>query len=82
MKKTYDQVALDFTIDSEPVEGVLDGDYIHWTFTSKSPSFLRYVADGVLHSSAGWKGSIPKEIHMLYKSIWTAAEAKGYSFDQ
>ena len=82
MKKTYNQVALSFTIDKEPIEGVLEGDYVHWTFGSKSPSFLHYVPGGVLHSSAGWKGSIPKEIHMLYKSIWTAAEAKGYGFDE
>ena len=82
MEKTYHQVDLSFTIDDEPIEGILEGDYIHWTFTSKSPAFLPFVPDGVLHSSAGWKGSIPKEIHMLYKSIWTAAEAKGYGFDE
>ena len=82
MKKQYRQVNLSFTVEHEPIEGSLDGDYTCWTFASKSPKFLEFVPQGVLHSSAGWKGSIPKEIHMLYKHIWTAAEEKGYSFDE
>lgn len=81
MKRTYDHVAIGFSIDAEPIEGVLEGDYRYWTFTSESPEFLKFVPTGVLKSSAGWKKPIPKEIHMLYKSIWTAAESKGYSFD-
>ena len=82
MKKTYDEVSLSFTIEHEPIEGTLNGDYTHWTFRSESPKFLAYIPKGLLHSSPGWKGPIPKEVHMLYKHIWTAAEAKGYSFDE
>ena len=81
MNRTYDHVALAFDLDKEPVTGVLQGDYKLWTFTSDSPQFLQFVPYGILKSSAGWKAPIPKEIHMLYKSIWTAAEAKGYGFD-
>jgi hypothetical protein len=81
MKKKYEQVGLNFTIDRELIEGTLDGDYTYWTFTSQSPKFLEYVPRGVLQSSVGFKDPIPKEVHMLYKNIWTAAEAKGYSFD-
>ena len=82
MKREYDHVAIAFTIDSEPIEGVLNGNYRYWTFASKSPQFLKFVPSGLLKSSAAWKGPIPKDIHMLYKSIWTAAEAKGYVFDE
>ena len=78
MKGTYEQVPLSFTIDKEPIDGVLDGDFQYWTFTSQIPQFLKYVPEG----SAGWNKPIPKEIHMLYKSIWTAAERKGYRFDE
>ena len=82
MKDTYDHIEIRFSIDKEPITGILDGDYTYWTFTSESPHFLGFVPSGLLKSSAGWDGPIPKEIHMLYKSIWTAAEAKGYSFDK
>ena len=82
MKGTYEQVPLSFSIDKEPIDGVLDGDFHYWTFTSQSPQFLKYVPEGLLESSAGWNKPIPKEIHMLYKSIWTAAERKGYRFDE
>jgi hypothetical protein len=81
MKKVYKKVALDFILDGEPVTGELDGDYHYWTFTSQSSAFLHYVPSGVLESSAGWKGPIPNEIHSIYKSIWTAAEMKGYEFN-
>ena len=53
MKRTYDHVALRFTVDSESVEGILDGDFRYWTFASKSPQFLQYVSKGILESSAG-----------------------------
>lgn len=81
MKTTFDHVAISFTIDSEPIDGVLTGDFRLWTFASKSPQFLKFVPSGLLKSSAAWKGPVPKDVHMLNKSIWTAAEAKGYSFD-
>lgn len=81
MKQAYDHLPISFSIDSESVDGILDGDYKLWTFRSESPAFLRYIPSGVLKSSAAWKTPIPKEVHMLYKSIWTAAEAKGYTFD-
>jgi hypothetical protein len=81
MKQAYDHVALSFTMDTESVNGILDGDYKLWTFTSESPAFRHYIPSGVLKSSAAWKTPIPKEVHMLYKFIWTAAESKGYTFD-
>lgn len=82
MKNRYDHIELHFSLDKELITGILEGDFTYWTFTSQSPHFLEFAPDGVLKSSAGWEGPIPKEIHMLYKSIWTAAESKGYSFDE
>jgi hypothetical protein len=81
MNRVYDKVRLQFILDTESVDGVLDGDYHYWTFHSQSPRFLQYVPGGILESSAGWKGVIPKEIHSIYKSIWSAGEAKGYEFN-
>ena len=81
MKQVYKNVELEFLLDGESVVGVLDGDYHYWTFTSQTPRFLSYVPSGVLESSAGLQGVIPKEINGIYKCIWSAGEAKGYEFN-
>ena len=75
-------IVLSFQMSKRPINGVLYGNCLNWTFTSSSPAFLHYIPSGKLDKYALWINTIPPVISELYNKIYAAALKTGYSLEE
>ena len=82
LRDQYEGVALSFSLNRQPVTGILIGSWTDWVFYSSSPAFLRYLPSGRLHKYTLWTGPVPRCISKLYNGILESALKAGYDISE
>ena len=79
LSRHVNAVCISFKIARRPINGILYGNEVNWTFVSYSPAFLRYISSGRLDKYALWNNCVPPMLSQIYDAIYEAALKAGYS---
>jgi hypothetical protein len=76
----YDNIALSFSYENEVVDGILNGSHNHWTFSSKSPSFLKLAPSGIFLYTYG--APVPQDWTKFHAKLMHAAKQTGLAMPE